>query len=42
LYTKAAAAEILRNQRAVALDMKRAGALVLETDARTLTGKLVG
>jgi uncharacterized protein (DUF58 family) len=41
LYTKAAAAEILRNQRAVASDMKRAGALVLETDARTLTGKLV-
>jgi uncharacterized protein (DUF58 family) len=42
LYTKAAAAEILKNQRTVALDMRRAGALVLETDARTLTGKLVG
>ncbi len=41
VYTKAAAAEILRNQRAVATDMRRAGALVLETDARTLTGKLV-
>ncbi len=41
LYTKAAAAEILRNQRGVATDMRRAGALVLETDARTLTGKLV-
>jgi uncharacterized protein (DUF58 family) len=41
IYTKAAAAEILRNQRAVASDMRRAGALVLETDARNLTGKLV-
>jgi uncharacterized protein (DUF58 family) len=40
-YTKAAAAEILKNQRAVAVDMRRAGALVLESDARTLTGKLV-
>jgi uncharacterized protein (DUF58 family) len=41
IYTKAAAAEILRNQRAVATDTRRAGALVLETDARTLTGKLI-
>jgi uncharacterized protein (DUF58 family) len=41
VYTKAAAAEILRNQRVVASDMRRAGALVLETDARNLTGKLV-
>jgi uncharacterized protein (DUF58 family) len=42
LYTKAAAAEILRNQRALSLAMKRSGALVLETDARSLTGRLVG
>ena len=41
LYAKAAAAEILRNQRALAADARRAGALVLETDARALTGKLV-
>lgn len=40
-YTKAAAAEILRNQRALASDMKRAGALVLEADPRALTAKLV-
>lgn len=40
-YTKAAAAEVLRNQRGLASDMKRAGALVLEADARALTGKLV-
>jgi len=42
LDTKVAAAEILRNQRGVALDRRRAGALVWETDARTLTGELVG
>jgi len=41
VYTKAAAAEILRNQRAFASDMRRAGALVLETDARTLTSRLL-
>ena len=41
VYAKAAAAEILRNQRALAADMRRAGALVLEADARALTGKLV-
>jgi uncharacterized protein (DUF58 family) len=41
IYTKAAAAEILRNQRALASEMRRAGALVLETDARALTSRLV-
>jgi uncharacterized protein (DUF58 family) len=41
VYTKTAAAEILRNQRAVASDMRRAGALVLETDARNLTARLI-
>jgi len=41
LYAKAAAAEILKNQRAIAAEMRRRGALVLETDARALTGKLV-
>jgi uncharacterized protein (DUF58 family) len=41
VYTKTAAAEILRNQRAVASDMRGAGALVLETDARNLTARLI-
>jgi uncharacterized protein (DUF58 family) len=40
-YTKAAAAEVLRWQKSIANEMKRAGALVLETDARALTGKLI-
>jgi uncharacterized protein (DUF58 family) len=42
VYTKTAAAEILRNQRALASEMRRAGALVLETDARALTSRLIG
>jgi hypothetical protein len=40
-YTKAAAAEVLRFQRSIAREMRRAGALLLETDAGALTGKLV-
>ena len=40
-YTKAAAAEVLRFQKSVVRDMKRAGALLLETDAPSLTGKLI-
>jgi uncharacterized protein (DUF58 family) len=40
-FTKAAAAEVLRFQRSVVRDLRRAGALLLETDAATLTGKLV-
>ena len=40
-FTKAAAAEVLRFQKSVMRDMVRAGALLLETDATSLTGKLV-
>jgi uncharacterized protein (DUF58 family) len=40
-YTKAAAAEVLRFQKSIAREMRRAGALLLETDANALTGKLV-
>jgi uncharacterized protein (DUF58 family) len=40
-YVKAAAAEMLRWQKSVAWEMKRAGALVLETDASALTGRLI-
>jgi uncharacterized protein (DUF58 family) len=40
-YAKAAAAEVLRFQKSVVRDMKRAGALLLETDAQNLTGKLI-
>lgn len=42
IYLKGAAAEHLRWQRALMHDLKRSGALVLETTARELTGKLVG
>jgi uncharacterized protein (DUF58 family) len=41
LYLKGAAAEHLRWQRSLMQDLKRGGALVLETTARELTGKLV-
>jgi uncharacterized protein (DUF58 family) len=40
-YVKAAAAEMLRWQKSIAWEMKRAGALVLETDASALTGRLI-
>ncbi|HET9933875.1 MAG TPA: DUF58 domain-containing protein [Polyangiaceae bacterium] len=40
-FTKAAAAEVLRFQKSVMRSMVRAGALLLETDAASLTGKLV-
>jgi uncharacterized protein (DUF58 family) len=41
LYLKGAAAEHLRWQKSLMQDLKRGGALVLETTARELTGKLV-
>jgi uncharacterized protein (DUF58 family) len=41
LYLKGAAAEHLRWQKSLMKDLKRGGALVLETTARELTGKLV-
>jgi uncharacterized protein (DUF58 family) len=41
LYLKGAAAEHLRWQRSLMQDLKRGGAMVLETTARELTGKLV-
>jgi uncharacterized protein (DUF58 family) len=41
LYLKGAAAEHLRWQKSLLQDLKRGGALVLETSARELTGKLV-
>lgn len=41
LYLKGAAAEHLRWQRNLMRDLKRGGALVLETTAKELTGKLV-
>jgi uncharacterized protein (DUF58 family) len=41
LYLKGAAAEHLRWQKALMYELKRGGALVLETTARELTGKLV-
>ena len=41
IYLKGAAAEHLRWQRNLMLDLKRGGALVLETTGRELTGKLV-
>lgn len=40
-YEKGAAAELIRFQKSVILEMKRGGALVLETSARELTGKLI-
>lgn len=42
IYLKGAAAEHLRWQKTLMQDLKRSGALVLETTARELTGKLVG
>lgn len=42
VYLKGAAAEHLRWQRQLMRDLKRGGALVLETTARELTAKLVG
>jgi uncharacterized protein (DUF58 family) len=41
LYLKGAAAEHLRWQKSLMLELKRGGAMVLETTARELTGKLV-
>lgn len=41
IYLKGAAAEHLRWQRTLMHDLRRGGALVLETTARELTGKLV-
>ncbi len=41
LYLKGAAAEHLRWQRSLMQELKRSGALVLETTGRELTGKLV-
>jgi uncharacterized protein (DUF58 family) len=41
IYLKGAAAEHLRWQKSLMQDLKRSGALVLETTARELTGKLV-
>jgi uncharacterized protein (DUF58 family) len=41
IYSKGAAAEHLRWQKALIKDLRRGGALVLETTARELTGKLV-
>lgn len=41
LYLKGAAAEHLRWQKSLMHELKRGGALVLETTARELTGKLV-
>jgi uncharacterized protein (DUF58 family) len=41
LYLKGAAAEHLRWQRGLMLELRRGGAMVLETTARELTGKLV-
>ena len=41
LYLKGAAAEHLRWQKSLIHELKRGGALVLETTARELTGKLV-
>lgn len=40
-YEKGAAAELLHFQKSVVREMKRGGALVLESNARELTGKLV-
>ena len=41
VYTKGAAAELLRWRKSVVGEMQRAGALVLEADARDVTGKLI-